>query len=183
MNGADGTSGRNGWDGEGGMARPRFKPSPEDRKWVEAMSGFGVPEEAIAQAVGAGGIDPKTLRKHFRRELDTGATKANINVVQSLYRNAISGKCPAASMFWLKCRAGWRENGIPRHSGPQGETGEITDGIDTNLDDVLTAEFDRIAAAHSAAGVSGRADEATKTGTAVQVAGVEGATEPADAAG
>ncbi len=99
------------------MARPRFKPTPEQRKWVEAMSGYGVLETDIARTLGESGIDPKTLRKHFRRELDIGGTKANVNVAQSLYRAATSGQHPGAAMFWLKCRAGWRETSILRHTG------------------------------------------------------------------
>ena len=115
------------------MARPRFKPTPEQRKWVEAMSGYGVPETEIAGTLGENGIDPKTLRKHFRQELDRGGTKANANVAQALYRSATSGEYPAASMFWLKCRAGWRETNILRHTWPQGEAVEITHKMEKDL--------------------------------------------------
>jgi hypothetical protein len=72
-------------DREDPMARPRFNPTPEQRKVVEAMAGFGIPEEHIARIVGEHGIDPKTLRKHFRTELDTGATRANAAVAQALF--------------------------------------------------------------------------------------------------
>ena len=41
---------------------------------VEAMAGCGIPETDIATVVG---IAAKTLRKHFRTELDTGHIKAN----------------------------------------------------------------------------------------------------------
>jgi hypothetical protein len=37
------------------------------------MAGYGVPELAIARVLT---IDPKTLRKHYREELDTGQIKA-----------------------------------------------------------------------------------------------------------
>jgi len=67
------------------MARPRFEATAEQRHTVEAMAAYGVPEDEIARSVGERGIDPKTLRKHFRRELDIGATKANSNVAQTLY--------------------------------------------------------------------------------------------------
>ncbi len=82
------------------------------------MAGFGVPEDQIARNVGADGIDAKTLRKHFPDELAIGATRANFNVASSLYQMAISKQHPAATMFWLKCRAGWRER-------PATETGPI----------------------------------------------------------
>lgn len=38
-----------------------FAPSAEQRKQVETMAGYGIPEEDIAFVLG---IDPKTLRKH-----------------------------------------------------------------------------------------------------------------------
>ena len=61
------------------MGRRAHKPSVGTRRQVEAMAAYGVPETDIARVVA---IDPKTLRKHYRDELDTGATKAtaiNIN--------------------------------------------------------------------------------------------------------
>ncbi len=33
-------------------------------------------------------IDPKTLRKHYRYELDHGHTKANAKVAENLFRKA-----------------------------------------------------------------------------------------------
>jgi hypothetical protein len=51
----------------------------------------------------------KSLRKHFRKELDRGAIEATAKVGQTLYQMATSGKHPAATIFWLKTRAGWRE--------------------------------------------------------------------------
>ena len=50
----------------------------------------------------------KTLRRHFRKEIDSGGAEANYRVAQSLYRLARNGNVPAG-IFWLKCRAGWRE--------------------------------------------------------------------------
>jgi hypothetical protein len=45
--------------------------------------GFGILQNDIAQMPK---IDPKTLRKHYRRELDTGATQANARVAQCVGR-------------------------------------------------------------------------------------------------
>jgi hypothetical protein len=75
---------------------------------VEAMAGCGVPEADIAVVIG---IAPKTLRKHFREELDTGHIKASAKVDGNLYRIATgSGReAVTAAIFWLKVRAGWRE--------------------------------------------------------------------------
>ncbi|WP_244408254.1 hypothetical protein [Roseomonas fluvialis] len=70
------------------------------------MAGFGVPHTDIATFLG---IDAKTLRKHFREELDRGTTEANAKVAQSLFQMATQGKNVAAAIFWMKARAGWRE--------------------------------------------------------------------------
>src|SRR4051795_13447312 len=88
--------------------RPSFQPSPSQRQTVEAMAGCGVPEADIAVLIG---IAPKTLRKHFRGELDTGHIKASAKVAGNLYRIATgSGReAVTAAIFWPKVRAGWRE--------------------------------------------------------------------------
>src|SRR3954471_3238392 len=88
--------------------RPSFEPTQTQRRMVEAMAGCGVPEADIAVVIG---IAPKTLRKHFREELDTGHIKANAKVAGNLYRIATgSGReAVTAAIFWLKVRAGWRE--------------------------------------------------------------------------
>ena len=128
------------------MARPRFKATPEQRKWVEAMSGYGIPEAEIARMLGENGIDLKTLHRQFRRELDTGGTKANVNVAQSLYRTATSGKHPGASMFWLKCRAGWRETSILRHTGPQGGAVEIAPESEESIKEKIIQQLRNLVA-------------------------------------
>src|SRR4051812_134730 len=51
------------------MGRPSHEPEAGHRKQVEALAGFGVPETDIARVIG---IDPKTLRKYYRDELDCG---------------------------------------------------------------------------------------------------------------
>jgi hypothetical protein len=89
------------------VARPVFTPTAEQRTLVKSMVGLGVPQEAVARKIGI--RSPKTLRKHFRDELDLGATEANYKVARTLFQMATSGACPAASMFWMKTRAGWRE--------------------------------------------------------------------------
>jgi len=84
----------------------RFEPTAEQRRTVKTMAGFGVPHEDIATFLG---IDPKTLRKHFREELARGTVEANAKVAQSLFQMATQGKNVAAAIFWMKARAGWRE--------------------------------------------------------------------------
>jgi hypothetical protein len=83
-----------------------FRPTDEQRRTVRAMAGFGVPHEDIGTLLE---IDAKTLRKHFRRELDRGSIEATAKVAQTLFAMAISGQNVAAAIFWMKARAGWRE--------------------------------------------------------------------------
>ncbi|MCR0985287.1 hypothetical protein [Roseomonas populi] len=83
-----------------------FEATDDQRRTVRAMSGYGVPHDNIATLLR---IDPKTLRKHFRWELDSGSIEATAKVGQSLYRMATEGGSVAAAIFWMKARAGWRE--------------------------------------------------------------------------
>ena len=93
------------------MPRKAHQPDPVTRRQVEAMAAYGVPEADIARVIG---IDPKTLRKHYREELDTGSIKANSRIAESLYRKA-TGDGPqsvTACIFWLKTRAHWKETTV-----------------------------------------------------------------------
>jgi hypothetical protein len=78
------------------------------------MAAYGIPESDISRVVG---VDPKTLRKCYRDELDLGETKANAQVAGFLFSAAKGGNV-TAQIFWLKTRARWHE--VPtelRHSG------------------------------------------------------------------
>ena len=94
-------------------------PTEEQRRMVKVMSGFGIPQPDIASQIG---IDAKTLRKHFREELDRGMTEANMRVAQSLFSMATTGGSVAAAIFWMKARAGWRE----KHSEEPAEEEKTT---------------------------------------------------------
>ena len=84
---------------------------------VHAMSGFGVPHDDISLVVGC---SPPTLRKRFRRELDLATIEANARVAQTLYQQATQPGNLAASIFWLKARAGWREKQAEDAAGSDG---------------------------------------------------------------
>jgi len=90
------------------MAAKAFVPTADQRKQVDAMAGYGVPEDAIAKVIG---IHAETLRKHFRHELDTAHVRANSAVAQSLYQKAVGNgpQAVTACIFWLKTRARWKE--------------------------------------------------------------------------
>jgi hypothetical protein len=63
--------------------RPAFQPTDEQRANVEIMVGLGIPEEKICLVVRDRRDKPicrNTLRRHFEKELQTGATKLKAKV-------------------------------------------------------------------------------------------------------
>jgi hypothetical protein len=112
------------------MGRRAHQPDPSQRKQVEALAAYGIPEIDIARTVG---IDPKTLRKCYRDELDLGETKANAQVAGFLFTAAKSGNV-SAQIFWLKTRARWKESPAEhKHSGAVG-TYDLTKLSDAELE-------------------------------------------------
>ena len=83
----------------------KHKPTQEQRKTVGAMCSYGIPQDDIAKVIG---IDTKTLRLHYRSELDTASAKANAQVAQRLYKKCM-GDDTTSIIFWLKTRAKWSE--------------------------------------------------------------------------
>ena len=102
------------------MARPAHQPDDVQRRQVEALAGYGVPEAEIAGMVG---VDAKTLRKHYRQELAFGHTKANAKVAENLFRKATGEgrESVIAAIFWLKARGRWKETAVNEHSGLDGK--------------------------------------------------------------
>jgi hypothetical protein len=99
------------------MARPRHEPNDGDRRQVEIMAAYGLSEIEIASLLG---IDPKTLRKYYPRELSIGHVRANAKVAEVLFHTAVKGgrEGTTAAIFWLKTRAGWSEFNAPRLRPP-----------------------------------------------------------------
>jgi predicted transcriptional regulator len=89
------------------MARPTFQVTDKLREQVKMMTAGGCRQEDVARVLD---ITTKTLRKHFRQELDKGAIEANVAVATTMYRMATTGTNTSATIFWLKVRNGWREN-------------------------------------------------------------------------
>jgi hypothetical protein len=99
------------------MGRRAHHPDPAQRRQVETMAAYGIPEPDISRVLS---IDPKTLRKHYRDELDLGATKANAQVAGFLFNSARNGNV-SAQIFWLKTRARWKETPTEhQHTGAFG---------------------------------------------------------------
>jgi hypothetical protein len=118
------------------MSRKAHQPNAAQRRQVETMAAYGIPEHDISRVVG---IDPKTLRKHYRDELDLGETKANAQVAGFLFNAARNGNV-TAQIFWLKTRARWKETPSEHwHSGAVG-TFDITQLTDAALERIIGSE-------------------------------------------
>ena len=93
------------------MGRRAHTPEAAGRRQVEAMAAYGIPEADIARVME---FDPKTLRRHYRSELDTGHIKANSRMAENLYRKAMGDgpQAVTATIFWLKTRARWKETAV-----------------------------------------------------------------------
>ncbi|MGI8923681.1 MAG: hypothetical protein ACR2HJ_06510 [Fimbriimonadales bacterium] len=94
--------GRPSLNGQGMM----ITPTDEMRRVVEVMAACGDTEADIAKAVG---MARNSLRKYYKEELAAGQVKAHAAVKVALFEMATSGKCPAATFFWLKTRCKWKE--------------------------------------------------------------------------
>ena len=123
------------------MGRRAHKPDPALRRQVEAMAAYGIPEIDISAVLG---LDPKTLRKHYREELDLGETKANAQVAGFLFNSARSGNV-TAQIFWLKTRAKWKEPPAELKHATVGAA-ELSDWSDEQLEGYLARELEHFRA-------------------------------------
>ena len=92
--------------------RPSYKATKVDREQVQVMTGLGLTADDICNVMGFGRA---TLFKYFKDELSAGNSVAKSKVAQSAFMMATGEKHPAMTMFWLKCRAGWRETQVNTH--------------------------------------------------------------------
>lgn len=126
------------------MPRKKHQPTEKERGQVNAMAAYGVPEDRIALVIG---IAPKTLRKHYRRELDTAHTEATAKVAECLWNNATKKNNVSAQIFWMKTRGGWRE--APQELQHSGAIGHY------DLSKLSNADLKRVEAILSAAAIGG----------------------------
>ena len=80
-------------------------PTKVTRKLVSDFARVQTKQDVIAEIIG---IDAKTLRKHYREELDFAAAKAIQQIGGALFNKAMSGDT-GAMIFWLKTQACWKE--------------------------------------------------------------------------
>jgi gluconate kinase len=115
--------------------RPAFQPTDEQRKNVEVMASLGIPEENIRLLVRNRSDTPisrNSLRKHFKKELEIGATKLNARVGHFMVTTILGTRPPDGvtpirdervrgrlGELFLKARLGWREVVLNQHEVPK----------------------------------------------------------------
>lgn len=85
-----------------------YRPDDKTSKQVSLMAGIGLTHDQIAKIMQ---VSDETLRKHYKKELETSKSLLNMQVANNLFRIATSNEKGAvsAAIFWMKTRAGWRE--------------------------------------------------------------------------
>ena len=107
---------------------PPFKPTDAERQLVTQMTAVGIPQESVCLVV-RDGIDDKTLRKHFRMELDTAKVKANAQIGGALFNKAMKGDT-TAMIWWTKTQMKWKET-VKVEGEITHKNAEVTDEIMT----------------------------------------------------
>lgn len=81
------------------------KPNDITKAQVKAMSKY-LPQKYIAEHLD---ITEKTLRKHYRQELNAGAHEMNLQLAKTAFEMAVYDKDRAVLIFLLKTRLGMAE--------------------------------------------------------------------------
>lgn len=99
------------------MGRGRHAPTPEQRKTVEAASGWGVPLETIADHLG---ITYITLRRRYREEIARGRALAHLRVAKTMFEMAVESRDVGALRWWTACQMKWSPapTQVELYSGP-----------------------------------------------------------------
>lgn len=111
------------------------EPTKTIRDTVLMHAMVGTPQDDIARVIG---IDAKTLRLHYRDELDLATAKANATIGGALFNKAKGGDT-TAMIFWMKTRAKWKETQEFDHKSADGSM--TPKGIDKGLVDALTKKL------------------------------------------
>ena len=89
-------------------------------KKIRALSGCGLNMKQIATIMD---VSRDTLERMssenevLRSTIEKGREEAIAAVSMSAYRQAVSGKNTAMTIFYLKCRAHWKEHQVIEHEG------------------------------------------------------------------
>lgn len=128
-----------------------YKPSADHRALVENASAFGLTQPQIAAQLG---MDEKSLRKHFRVELDSGKFKIDMvaggAIVAGLKSNDERVRLDAAKYYTAR-RMGWKETVTQETVGADGGPVQIQD---VTARELLASRIAGIAARGEEIGIS-----------------------------
>ena len=119
--------------------RPAFVPTDQERKQVEALSGYGLSQENIRVLI-RDGISMDTLREHFKKELLSGKAKANAQVTKSIFQKVLAGDA-GMMRYWAATQLGWRETQHVEHTGKDGAPIAVASVNFKNLTDAELAQM------------------------------------------
>lgn len=86
--------------------RPEHVPTEKSRQTVEVMTAGGIDQVGICAVLGIKSL--KSLRKHYRREIDTAIPKIHALVVGAHLKKIQAGDFNAIK-WWEQSRMGWTE--------------------------------------------------------------------------
>lgn len=93
--------------------KPPHEPTEARKQAVLMHLASGATSKLIAEVLG---IDEKTLRKHYRRELDVGFAEMNARVTGKLYNKCMEGD-NTSIIWWDKTRNKMSEQQKVDHGG------------------------------------------------------------------
>lgn len=89
--------------------RPEFQRTKDTDKVFARMVKAKATEDLIAAAIG---IDPKTLRKHYTKEIQIALGERNEAVAAEIVRRGLAGS-DILLIFYAKTQMGWSEKNSP----------------------------------------------------------------------
>lgn len=118
------------------MHKKRWDIQPHEVERIETMAAMGLNRDAIARIMG---VSHDTLERALKKNdkarasMQRGRDVADFNVAQKAYEMSLSGKHPTMTQFWLRCRAGWKEQHDPQ-TPIQINIGDRTEKLVSELD-------------------------------------------------
>lgn len=106
------------------MATPRKDLSTSEIDQIKTMAGLGLKVNQMAAILG---MSKATFERRMNdtpgasEALEKGRAQAAAHVTRTAYELATTGRHPVMTMFWLKCRQGWKEKSALEITGRDGE--------------------------------------------------------------
>jgi predicted transcriptional regulator len=105
------------------IGRPPWVPGKEIIEQAECLAERGLTQQQIADSLGIGLstlYDKKNEFEDFAEAIKRGQAKGIAHVSNNLMKNIENGNV-TAQIFFLKCRAGWKETEIREVTGKDSE--------------------------------------------------------------